>query len=94
MVVCFILVDLLLKVFFFEVVVFYEMDEVMWLIMDCYDFVVFVVILMLIVGEFCEWLLLNELEGSDFINVVLVIMFEMVVVVLKLMCNQDLIVVV
>lgn len=94
MVVCMVLVDVLLLVFFNEVLVLYEDDEVMCLIFDCYDVQVFQLIVLFIVGEFCNWLFLQEIDSVILVSVVVGIMLEMVVVVSKLMCNQDLIFVV
>lgn len=47
----------------------------------------FVDILYFIVGDFCNWLLLFVVDGVVFEWIVFGFMFEMVVVVLKLMCN-------
>lgn len=89
-----VLVNLLLKIFFDELLIFYEEDEVIWLIFDSYDCVVFVLIVYLIVGDFCNWLLVDDIDSIVLVVVVFGVMLEMVVVVFKIMCNQDLILVV
>lgn len=79
--------DLLLCVFLNDVLIFYESDDVMWLIIDSYDVVVFVLVVVMMVGDLCDWLLLFVVNVVLFVVFVLGLMLEMVVVVSKLMCN-------
>ena len=87
----FVLADLPLKAFLAEAVVPYEIDEVTRLIVDEHDHVAFATISALTVGAFREWLLSNEVEGSDIAVVAAAITPEMAAAVSKLMRNQDLI---
>ncbi len=81
----FVLADLPLKAFLAEAVVPYETDEVTRLIVDGHDRTVFAAISTLTVGEFREWLLSNEVKGSDITGVAAAITPEMAAAVSKLM---------
>lgn len=89
-----VLVDILFKYFFDEVLIFYEDDEVICLIIDIYQCDVFVLVFYFIVGGFCDWLFGDVVDEVSLCVLVLGLMLEMVVVVLKIMCVQDLVLVV
>jgi len=85
------LADVPLKNFLSEQVIPYEQDEVTRLIVDNHDEVAFNQISHLTVGEFRDWLLLDETITSTLKNIEAGLMPEMVAAVSKIMRNQDLI---
>ena len=85
------LADVPLKNFLSEQVIPYEQDEVTRLIVDNHDEVAFNQISHLTVGEFRDWLLLDETTTSTLKNIEAGLMPEMVAAVSKIMRNQDLI---
>jgi len=85
------LAELPLSTFLNEAVVPYELDEVTRLIIDSHDFDAFRPIAGLSVGEFRDWLLLDEVNGETLANLKWGITPEMAAAVSKLMRNQDLI---
>ena len=87
------LADLPLKVFLDEALVPYEDDDVTRLIVDTHDDPAFAEISHLTVGDFRNWLLLDETDSVTLTRVAPGITPEMAAAVTKLMRNQDLIVV-
>ena len=85
------LADVPLKNFLSEQVIPYEQDEVTRLIVDNHDEVAFNQMSHLTVGEFRDWLLLDETTTSTLKNIEAGLMPEMVAAVSKIMRNQDLI---
>jgi len=82
------LADVPLKNFLSEQVIPYEQDEVTRLIVDNHDEVAFNQISHLTVGEFRDWLLLDETITSTLKNIEAGLMPEMVAAVSKIMRNQ------
>jgi ethanolamine ammonia-lyase large subunit len=87
------LADLPLKHFLNEAVIPYEDDEVTRLIMDSHDQSSFQLISHLTVGDFRNWLLVDETNGDMIASVSKGLTPEMVSAVSKIMRNQDLILV-
>jgi ethanolamine ammonia-lyase large subunit len=87
------LADLPLKHFLNEAVIPYEADEVTRLIMDSHDQSSFQLISHLTVGDFRNWLLVDETNGDMIASVSKGLTPEMVSAVSKIMRNQDLILV-
>ncbi|CAJ0702285.1 ethanolamine ammonia-lyase subunit EutB [Ralstonia wenshanensis] len=85
------LADVPLSVFLNEALVPYEDDEVTRLILDRHDAQAFQPIASLTVGEFRNWLLLQETDSATLASVAAGITPEMAAAVSKLMRNQDLI---
>ncbi|WP_199030574.1 ethanolamine ammonia-lyase subunit EutB [Ralstonia sp. ASV6] len=85
------LADVPLSVFLNEALVPYEDDEVTRLILDSHDAQAFKPIASLTVGEFRNWLLLQETDSAALANVAPGVTPEMAAAVSKLMRNQDLI---
>jgi ethanolamine ammonia-lyase large subunit len=85
------LADLPMKVFWKEMLVPYESDEVTRLIADSHDEGAFEAISHLTVGEFRDWLLTEEATGERLAGLAPGIMPEMAAAVSKLMRAQDLI---
>ena len=85
------LADVPLRHFLSEAVVPYEADEITRLIMDSHDSSAFMAVSSLTVGEFCEWLLSDAVDGVALENVRAGVTPEMAAAVSKLMRNQDLI---
>jgi len=85
------LADVPLKTFLNETVISYEDDEVTRMIIDGHDQRAFDVISHLTVGEFRDWLLNDEVDGTVLQQLKMGITSEMVAAVSKLMRNQDLI---
>jgi len=85
------LADVPLKVFLNETIIPYEKDEITRLIIDSHDIAAFSLISSLTVGEFRDWLLLDETDTKTLKNLSAGITPEMVAAVSKLMRNQDLI---
>jgi ethanolamine ammonia-lyase large subunit len=80
-----------LKAFLNEMIIPYEKDEITRLIIDEHDQIAFYPISSLTVGEFRDWLLINETDTSVLTQVSPGITPEMAAAVSKLMRNQDLI---
>jgi ethanolamine ammonia-lyase large subunit len=87
----YILADLPLKTFLDEAVIPYEEDEITRLILDGHDAAAFAPVAHLTVGEFREWLLLNETDGVAIAALAPGLTPEMVAATSKLMRNQDLV---
>ncbi|RYF97437.1 MAG: ethanolamine ammonia-lyase subunit EutB [Chitinophagaceae bacterium] len=85
------LAEVPLSNFLNEAVVPYESDEVTRLIIDSHDATAFAPISGLSVGEFRDWLLLDEVTGETLLSLKWGLTPEMVAAVSKLMRNQDLI---
>ena len=86
------LADVPLKTFLNEAVIPYETDEITRLIIDEHDTEAFEPISSLTVGEFRDWLMMDETDTLVLTNVSPGITPEMAAAVSKLMRNQDLIV--
>ncbi|WP_461453063.1 ethanolamine ammonia-lyase subunit EutB [Mucilaginibacter sp.] len=86
-----VLADVPLKNFLSEQVIPYEEDEVTRLIVDSHDEISFGPISYLTVGEFRDWLLLDETSTSNLKSIEAGLTPEMVAAVSKIMRNQDLI---
>ena len=86
-----ILADVPLTTFLNEAVIPYEEDEITRLIIDEHDAEAFTKIRHLTVGEFRDWLLLEETDSALLKRVEPAITPEMAAAVSKLMRNQDLI---
>lgn len=84
------LADLPLKTFLNEVVIPYEDDDVTRLIIDSHDTKAFAVVSHLTVGDFRNWLLAYETDGSTLAQLSPGLTPEMVAAVSKLMRLQDL----
>ncbi|MHA4846966.1 ethanolamine ammonia-lyase subunit EutB [Flavitalea antarctica] len=80
-----------LKSFLNEAIIPYESDEVTRLIIDSHDAGAFTPISGLTVGEFRDWLLMDEVDGGTLADLKWGITPEMAAAVSKLMRNQDLI---
>jgi ethanolamine ammonia-lyase large subunit len=87
------LADVPLNRFLGEAIVPYEQDEITRLIIDSHDITSFQPIAHLTVGEFREWLLLEQTTTTVLRNAAAGITPEMAAAVSKLMRNQDLILV-
>jgi ethanolamine ammonia-lyase large subunit len=85
------LAGLPLATFLNEAVIPYESDEVTRLIIDSHDHRAFTPIAGLSVGEFRDWLLMDDVDGETIANLKWGITPEMAAAVSKLMRNQDLI---
>ena len=85
------LADVPLKAFLNEVVIPYESDEVTRLIIDDHNAEAFKPISHLTVGEFRDWLLMDETDSVALKGIATGITPEMAAAVSKLMRNQDLI---
>jgi ethanolamine ammonia-lyase large subunit len=85
------LADVPLKVFLSELVIPYESDEVTRLIVDSHNADAFAVIRHLTVGEFRDWLLLDETTTPTLKSIEAGLIPEVVAAVSKIMRNQDLI---
>lgn len=86
-----ILADVPLSTFLNEAIIPYEQDEITRLIIDEHDSEAFTKIKHLTVGEFRDWLLLEETDSALLKSVEPAITPEMAAAVSKLMRNQDLI---
>src|SRR5688500_4999301 len=80
-----------LKSFLNAAIIPYESDEVTRLIIDSHDARAFTPISGLTVGEFRDWLLMDEVDGEMLANLKWGVTPEMAAAVSKLMRNQDLI---
>ncbi len=87
----FALADVPLKKFLSETVIPYESDEVTRLIIDEHDNNIFNSISHFTVGQFREWLLEDETDGTKLKYIAAAITPEMAAAVSKIMRNQDLI---
>ncbi len=87
----FALADVPLKNFLSETVIPYETDEVTRLIIDEHDNNIFSSISHFTVGQFREWLLDDETDGTKLEYIAAAITPEMAAAVAKIMGNQDLI---
>jgi len=85
------LADVPLKTFLNEVIIPYELDEITRLIVDSHNQEAFKPVSHLTIGEFRDWLLLDETDGVALKNIAAGITPEMAAAVSKLMRNQDLI---
>lgn len=85
------LADLPLKTFLNEAIIPYEEDEITRLIIDEHDAKAFQLISSQTVGEFRDWLLLDETDTAVLKSIESAVTPEMAAAVSKLMRNQDLI---
>jgi len=85
------LADVPLKTFLNEAIIPYETDEVTRLIIDCHDASAFAAISGFTIGEFRDWLLVDEADTAMLKSIEGGITPEMAAAVSKLMRNQDLI---
>jgi ethanolamine ammonia-lyase large subunit len=85
------LADVPLKTFLSEQIIPYEQDEVTRLIVDSHDEIAFGWVSHLTIGEFRDWLLLNETTTATLKSIENGLTPEMVAGVSKIMRNQDLI---
>jgi len=87
------LADVPLKTFLQDLLVPYESDEVTRLIIDGHEARAFAPISHLTVGDFRDWLLADEVDGTVLAGIAPGVTPEMAAAVCKLMRNQDLILV-
>ena len=85
------LADVPLKTFLNEVVIPYEKDEITRLIIDTHSAGAFALISHLTVGDFCDWLLIDDTHTGILKSIATGLTPEMAAAVSKLMRNQDLI---
>ncbi|HET8996963.1 MAG TPA: ethanolamine ammonia-lyase subunit EutB [Acetobacteraceae bacterium] len=85
------LADLPLRIFLDEPLVPYETDDVTRLILDTHDAAGFAALSHMTVGDFRDWLLSYEADGTQLARLAPAITPEMAAAVSKLMRNQDLI---
>jgi ethanolamine ammonia-lyase large subunit len=85
------LADVPLKAFLSDVVIPYENDEITRVIIDGHDAIAFKPISHLTVGQFRDWLLLDETDTATLTSIAPGVTPEMAAAVSKIMGNQDLI---